>query len=170
MKYLRMLLNLVGGILSSPKTGGRRLKYGMENGSTSTVAVTLGASVQLAALSSYFVTIDTSGNANLTTASNNTVFGALIAGQADLASSTAGATVAACNVALDAIYRIPVSSGTYARATNRGVAFDLVVNSNVQGAAIATNNKHHLLCLDGDETNNYWVIARINPAVILGQA
>lgn len=157
------------GILSSPLTGGRRLKYGAENMNQAAVSMTLGSSVQFAALSSYFMTVDTSGNVNLTTASNNSVIGAAIAGQTDLSSSTAGTTLCAINVALDAVYRVPVSSGTYVRASNRGLPFDLVVNSNVQGAAIGTNTKHHLLCLDGDEVNNYWVIAKMNHTLAIAQ-
>lgn len=169
MKFLKRLFNLVAfaGILSSPNTGGRRLKYGAENLNQATVALTMDASVTLAALSSYFVSVNSSGNGILTVASSNNVFGAIIGGgSGEVSSSTAGATLWAANVAADAIYRVPVSSGTYARTSNRGVPCDLAVSAGVQGAAVGTNTKHHLCVLDGDETNNYWIIAKINTAVL----
>jgi hypothetical protein len=166
MEFLKRLFSLVAVILTSPLTGGRRLKYGNETINEATVSLTMDASITLTSLSSYFVSINASGNGILTVASDNYVFGHLIAGQNDASSSTAGATSWGVNVALDAIYRVPVSSGTYSRASNRGVPCDLAVATNVQGAAIGTNTKHHLCVLDGDETNNYWIIARINPAVI----
>lgn len=169
MKFFRLIFTLVGAILSSPNTGGRRLKYGAENLNQSTVSLTMDASITLAALSSYFVAINSSGNGILVTASTASLFGHLIAGQTDVTSSTAGATLMACNVALDAIYRIPVSSGTYSRGSNRGLPFDLAVSAGVQGAAIGTNTRHHLVCLDGDETNNYWVIAKMNPTLAIAQ-
>lgn len=165
MEFIKRLFSLAAIILTSPNTGGRRLKYGNETINEAMVSLTMDAAIQLAALSSYFCSINSSGNGILTAATTNYVFGYLLAGQADL-SGTAGTTSWAANVALDAIYRIPVASGTYNRASNRGVPCDLAIVSSVQGAAIGTNTKHHLCVLDGDETNNYWVIVRINPAVI----
>jgi hypothetical protein len=170
MKFLKRIFNLMAfaaGILSSPNTGGRRLKYGAENLNQATVALTMDASVTAYALSAQFVSINTSGNGIITTASNNYVFGfAIGAGSGEVSSSTAGTTLWATNVAADAIYRIPINTGTYVRATYRGTLCDLSVASNIQGAALATNTKHHLCILDGDEVNNYWAIVRINPAVL----
>jgi len=166
MEFIKRLFSLAAIILTSPLTGGRRLKYGNETINEAMVSLTMDANITLASLSSYFASINSSGNGILTVASDNFVFGFLLAGQNDASGTTAGAISWGCNVALDSIYRIPVVSGTYSRASNRGVPCDLAVVSTVQGAAIGTNTKHHLCVLDGDETNNYWVIVRINPAVI----
>lgn len=166
MEFLKRLFSLAAVILTSPLTGGRRLKYGNETINEATVSLTMDASITLVSLSSNFVSINASGNGIMTVAADNYVFGHLMAGYNDVSSTTAGFTIWACNVALDSIYRVPVVSGTYSRATNRGVPCDIAVVSTVQGAAIGTNTKHHLCVLDGDETNNYWIIARINPAVI----
>ena len=162
MKFLKKILNLVA-------LTGQRLKYGTENLNQSVVQITMQASVQLKPASSYFVTMNTAGNAALTTIGAASIFGHLVAGFNDLASATAGATVMACNVGLDTIYRIPVAAGTYAR-TLRGLGCDLSVASSVQGASVSTNAAHHVQLLDGDETNNYYVIVRQNPAIILGQS
>lgn len=168
MEFLKRLFTLAAVILTSPLTGGRRLKYGNETmDSEVIISLTMDANITLASLSSYFCSINSSGNGILTAATTNFVFGFLLAGQNDASGTTAGATSWGANIALDAVYRIPVVSGTYSRATNRGVPCDLAISGSVQGAAIGTNTKHHLCVLDGDETtNNYWIIARINPAVI----
>ena len=66
---------------------------------------------------------------------------------------------------VDSRFRIPVGSGIYARS-NRGKLCDLVVSTGVQGAATQVSTRGHLQLLDGEETNNAWVIARINPALL----
>ena len=169
MKFLKYILNLVGAT-------GLRLKYGCENLQHAVVSVTMQASQTIAtAAGSMFVTLDTSGNAALTTASNNTIFGHLIsASYGDVTSSTAGASLYSCNVGLDAIYRVPIlaadqASTGYTRAY-RGLSCDLKVTSNQQTVLPRTDTKHHLMLLDGDEINSYWVIAKINQAVQKGQA
>lgn len=158
MKFIKSILNLVG-------TTGVRLKYGCENLLNAVCSLTMQASQTLGAAGSYFVTLDASGNGGLTGAASTTIFGGIICGSGDVTSSTAGATSYPCNVGLDAVYRVPVGSGTYAR-TNRGKMCDLVVASNVQKAAVQTSVRSHVQLLDGDETNNAFVIVRINPAII----
>ena len=165
MEFIKRLFSLMAAILTSPLTGGRRLKYGNETINEAMVSLTMDNAVQLYALSSYFVSINSSGNGILTTSSQSNIFGFLLAGQGDL-SGSAGTTSWACNVALDAIYRIPVVSGTYVRATYRGTKCAINVVSNIQGAAVATASPAHVCILDGDETNNYWVIVRISPILI----
>lgn len=158
MKYLKNIFNLIG-------TTGVRLKYGCENLLNAVCSVTMQSSQTLGAGGSYFITLDASGNGALTGAASTTIFGGIICGSGDVTSSTAGATVYPCNVGLDAVYRAPVGSGTYARS-NRGKMCDLVVSSNIQKVATQTSTRSHVQLLDGDETNNAFVIVRINPAVI----
>jgi hypothetical protein len=161
---LRKLISLLKSVVG---TTGQRLKYGWEHGSVSIVdGMTLQASLVVKAASGYFFTVDSSGNAGLTGAASTFINGSLMApGQDSVTfSATAGADKLAANVGVDAIYRIPVGSGTYAR-TNRFKLCDCVVASNVQGAAVQVSTRGHLILLDGDETNNKWVTVRINPAL-----
>lgn len=143
-------------------TVGQRLKYGMEcNG---IVEVTMAASQPLKANYGRFVTIDSSGNAALTEATDTTIFGSVEGGSTETTSSTAGADKRMCDIRTDVLYRIPVSSGTYSRATHRGTVSDLVNSTGAQGVAVGTTTRGHLIIVDGDEVNNKWVIAKINPA------
>ena len=68
------------------------------------------------------------------------------------------------NIALDAIFRIPVNSGTYAEAM-RGDLCDISVSSSVQGAQLDASDENSLIVCDGDLVNNEWVDVKINPAV-----
>lgn len=169
-KYLGFLLNKIG-------TTGQRLKYGVESINSYFYSVTMAASTNLASLSSYFVTFDASGNAALTVATSTFISGAILAPGAGnplsatptlyTTSSTAGAESLPCTSDLSAVFRAPVSTGTYARS-NRGKLCDCVVASNVQGIAVQVATRGHVRLLDGDETNNKWVIVQINPALISG--
>lgn len=158
-------------------TTGQRLKYGVESMNSYFYSVTLAASTVFGELSSYFCTFDSSGNAIITTASSTFISGALVGYGAGnplsatpnvyTSSSTAGGESMECTSDLSAVFRAPVSSGTYARA-NRGKLCDCAVVSNVQGVAVQTATRGHLRLLDGDEANNKWVIVQINPALISG--
>lgn len=156
---------------------GQRLKYGVESMNSYFYNVTLAASTVFAPLSSYFCSFDSSGNATITTASSTFISGALIGYGAGnplsatptvyTSSATAGGESMACTSDLSAVFRAPVGSGTYARA-NRGKLCDCVVAANVQGVAVQVATRGHLRLLDGDETNNKWVVVQINPALISG--
>ena len=76
---------------------------------------------------------------------------------------TAGDTCVV-NVALDAVYRIPVNSGTYAKGMI-GDMCDISVSSDVQGAQLNASSENLLLVVGGDATNNNWVDVKINPVV-----
>src|SRR3990167_2824959 len=68
------------------------------------------------------------------------------------------------DVALDAIYRIPVNSGTFA-AGMIGDLCDISISSNIQGAQLNASVENLLIVVDGDLVNNNWVDVKINPAV-----
>lgn len=156
---------------------GQRLKYGVESLNAYYYSVTMAASVNLYPLSSYFVTFNASGNAALTIATDTFISGAIIGvGAGDptsstptyyTTSSTAGATSMPCTSDPSAVFRAPVSSGTYAR-TNRGLLCDCAVANGVQGAAVQTSTRGHLRLLDGDETNNKWVVVQLNTGKLSG--
>lgn len=167
-KYRGMLLGLRA-------TLGQRLKYGCESLTPETFYATMQASVNFYPLSSYFMTVDASGNAGLTGAASTSMQGHLIcpAGGFGLngtnayytTSATAGAESWPCIYGLDARFRIPVGMGTYKRS-NRGKLADLVVTTGVQALAAQVSTRGHVQLLDGDETNNKWAVVRINPAIL----
>jgi hypothetical protein len=68
------------------------------------------------------------------------------------------------DIALDAIYRIPVNSGTFA-AGMIGDLCDISISSNVQGAQLDASVENLLIICGGDLINNYWVDVKINPAI-----
>ncbi len=168
-KFLGCLRNKIG-------TTGQRLKYGVESLNSYFYSTTMAASVNLYPLSSYFVTFDASGNAGLTIATDTFCSGAIIgigagnpvAGTAYYTTnSSAGGESLPCTSDPSCVFRIPVSSGTYARA-NRGKLCDLAVATGVQGAAVQTATRGHIRLLDGDESNNKWVVVQFNAAKLSG--
>jgi len=68
------------------------------------------------------------------------------------------------NIALDAIFRIPVNSGTYV-AGMLGDLCDISVDTNVQGAQLDASDENSLIICGGDLVDNKWVDVKINPAV-----
>lgn len=171
-----MFKKLLWKLLDEIGTTGQRLKYGVESLNAFFYDVTMGASVNLYPLSSYFVTFDASGNALLTADTDTVVSGAIIgvgagnpvAGTAYYTtSSTAGAEKMACTSDPSCVFRIPIGSGTYSRA-NRGKVCDLVITNGVQAAAVQVATRGHVRLLDGDETNNKWVIVQINASKLSG--
>lgn len=169
-KFLGFLKSLKGTI-------GQRLKYGVESINSYFYSTTMAASVNLYPLSSYFVTFDASGNAGLTVATDTFCSGAILAPGAGnpvsstptyyTTSATAGGESMPCTSDVSAVFRAPVISGTYARA-NRGKLCDLAVSTGVQGVATQVATRGHVRLLDGDETNNKWVIVQFNAAKLSG--
>lgn len=150
---------------------GKQLKWGPVNGCDHPgVPVGLSASQTITIDSARFVTIATgTGYATISTATSVLIFGwADIGALANdstqyVSSSTAGADVASVIVGSDVVFRVPVSSGTFAQ-TNVGLACDLAVSSNKQGAAVATITRSLLIIVGGDLANNEWVDVIMNPA------
>lgn len=68
------------------------------------------------------------------------------------------------DVALDAIYRIPINSGTFAVGMI-GDLCDISISSNVQGAQLDASVENLLIIVGGDAVDNAWVDVKINPAV-----
>ena len=68
------------------------------------------------------------------------------------------------DIALDAVYRIPVNSGTFV-AGMVGDLCDISISSSVQGAQLDASVENSLIIVGGDLVNNYWVDVKINPAV-----
>lgn len=68
------------------------------------------------------------------------------------------------NVALDAVYRIPINSGTYVVGMI-GDLCDISISTNVQGAQLDASVENLLIIVGGDLVDNDWVDVKINPAV-----
>lgn len=155
MKFLRMLFNKRGAT-------GVRLKYGAEK--VHAVTVPMAASTVLKDASGRVVTLDSSGNAALTTSAGASIFGAIEA-EAQTTSSTAGATKLTCIVDPSIIFRIPITTGTYTHANYRGHTVDLTTSAGQQGVDLTADTYHHVIIVDGDETNSAWVDCKLNLAL-----
>tara|TARA_Y100000310_G_scaffold313126_1_gene361113 strand:+ start:271 stop:732 length:462 start_codon:yes stop_codon:yes gene_type:complete len=143
---------------------GDQLRYGWIGGGKYGVPVGMAASEVLPALSSAFVNMNASGYAEyLDDQDSEEIFGGVEA-PAETTNATAGNTVYNCIVDITAIYKVPVDTGTYA-ITDIGDTCDVGVTSTVQGAYLQASTQEQLIILNGDLTNNTWVIVRMNPFV-----
>lgn len=77
--------------------------------------------------------------------------------------STGAIVTGDVNVALDAVYRIPVNSGTYAVGMI-GDLCDISISTNVQGAQLDASAENLLIVCGGNATDAT-VDVKINPAV-----
>jgi hypothetical protein len=139
---------------------GVQLKYGFIAGSdTPAVEVAMAASQVLADQSGHFVYMN-AGAATLCVDAVAYIFG-WVEGRAH--TPTVG-DVLNCIISLDAIYRIPVNSGTFAVGMI-GDLCDLSVSASVQGAQLGASDENLCIVVNGDADNNNWVDVKVNPAV-----
>jgi len=68
------------------------------------------------------------------------------------------------NIALDAVYRIPIISGTYVVGM-MGDVTDLEVSSSIQGAKLDASGENLVIIVGGDLVDNEWVDVKVNPVV-----
>jgi len=140
---------------------GVKLKYRHIKGFELFLPIPIGASEVVKAASGRFCNYDASGRAEILDDAGTDIIGHLEFHDAT-ASATEGADIGLLNLALDAIYRIPVNAGTYAAAM-RWNTTDLARTSNVQGAKLDASGEDLVQIVDGDVDNNNWVDVRINP-------
>lgn len=138
---------------------GEQLKYGQIHGGALVVEVSMAGSQVIGNASGHFCYLN-AGSATLCVDAVAYIFG-WIEGGAETPSS---GDVLGCNIALDAIYRIPVNSGTYAAGMLADLC-DISVSSSIQGAQLDASVENLLIITGGDATNNNWVDVKINPAV-----
>ncbi len=155
---------------------GALLKYGMIKGEQTAVGIPMpmGASEVIAAKSGRFVVDD--GSSRMEIAGDTDT---LLAGWVELpegayydettglytCSSTEGADIALfypISSLLSVVFRIPVSSGTYA-ITMRNNTCDLAVSSSIQGVQLDASAEDTIIIVGGDLTNNAWVDCMVNP-------
>jgi hypothetical protein len=136
----------------------KELKYGHIHGSKMAVPVEIAASQTLKAQSGRFVYMDATGQANLNEDGSNRIFGHLEAGD----ESPSQGDVYNCIIDKNAVFRIPINSGTYTKAMI-GDTCDISVSSDVQGAQLDASVENTLIVVGGDATNNNWVEVIMNP-------
>jgi hypothetical protein len=142
---------------------GEQLKYGHIRGGTVSVPVPLAASQAFKAKSGRFVYLPaTTGHATICASGADEVFGFAEEYQRT-SSSTAAAEKA--NIIIDptAVFRIPVSTGTYV-VSMRGKSCDIITNATtgIQGANLVAADDDVLIVVDGDDVDNKWVDVMIS--------
>lgn len=135
---------------------GEALRYGRQYSYVQEVA--MAASQAVAAKSGRFVYMN-DGAATLCVAASTTIFGWL---NTRAQTPSTGAKIP-CDTDLNAIYRIPVNSGTFVVGMV-GDYCDLSVSDGIQGAALDASVRNLLIIVGGDVDNNKWVDVRMNPA------
>lgn len=142
---------------------GAQLKYGQIAGGHVGHTGYMAASQTLKRASGRFVYLDAEGRYTLCSdGASSRIWGHLEAGLEAEAPSVDDRLN--CNISLDAVYRIPVNSGTFVKAMI-GDTCDLSISSNVQGAQLDASDENIIIVVGGDLTNNAWVDVKINPAV-----
>lgn len=137
------------------------LKYGWRRGGKVSVPVYMLGSDAYKHQSGKFVFIDSNGRADRSVDGSTRIFGSVEVGEETPAQDDR----LNCNISLDAIYRIPVNSGTFAKGMI-GDTCDISVSSDIQGAQLDASTEDTLIIVDGDLDNNNWVEVRLNPAKI----
>lgn len=144
---------------------GVQLKYGVIKGEDFTVKipVPMGASEVIKAKSGRFVKNDASGRMEIAVAGSTLLMGWVELGE-QTCSATEGGTIGDMIPAQNcqAVFRIPINTGTYA-ATMVGKTCDLSVVSSIQGAALGASSEDTVIIVNGDLDNNLWVDVMINP-------
>ncbi len=144
---------------------GKQLKYGQIMGPDgSNMYGILAASQVIKAASGKFV--------YRTGASTNTVTlcadgSATILGHAEVEAiaTTLGTEKVKINDSLDAVYRIPINSGTFSHYMI-GKKCDISISSSIQGAQLDAATEGLLIVVNGDDVNNEWVDVKLNPALV----
>lgn len=135
-------------------------KYGLIRGGHASTPVPLAASQVIKWKSGRFVNLDGSGNAVISVAGANEIFGHIEESERT-SNATAALELAKCIVDPSAVYRIPIDTGTYVAAM-RGKTCDIGVTSSIQGADLTANTDKVLVVIDGDLVDNNWVDVMIN--------
>lgn len=140
----------------------KQLKYGHIRGGHSGYVTPIGASEVIKAKSGRFMKSDGSGRAEVAVDGSTELIGFLEC-EEFTASATEGADKRWLINDLTAVFRIPVSAGTYVKAM-KGKTCDLAVSSDIQGAKLDGSGEDTIIIVGGDDVNNRWVDVMLNPA------
>lgn len=143
---------------------GKQLKYGQIRGGEEGFEVKVATSQYIAAAGGKFVkrTGTNTATVTLATASDTDILGHI---EVQELNSSNGTEVVKCVNDPTAVFRVPVSGGTYA-LTMRGKTCDLKTTAGVQGAALNSSSYDQLIIVNGDIDNNNWVDVQLNAGVI----
>ena len=136
---------------------GEQLKYGWIRGNELSVAGYMTDAQTMRQASGRFVYLDAYGRCTL-----NADGASRIWGHAEYLGDAAGSEDDRVNVniSLDAIYRIPINSGTFVKAMI-GDECDISISSNIQGAQLDASDEDTLMVVGGDLVNSNWVDVKI---------
>ena len=140
---------------------GVQLKYGFIRGNELSHNGKLAASQTMRQASGRFVYLD-SGQYKLNVDGSTRINGFADYVGDDASSANDPVKV---NISLDAVYRIPINSGTFVVGMI-GDTCDLSISSNIQGAQLDASVEDTLIIVDGDTENSEWVDVRMNPSKI----
>jgi hypothetical protein len=139
---------------------GKQLKYGRVSKEDCSTSVKMAASQVIKNLGGHFVYM-AAGAATLCRDAVAYIYGWVEAHQ----HTPMVGDVFKCDLSFDAIYRIPINSGTYVEGM-KGDLCDISINgSDIQGAQLDASTENLLIIVDGDLVDNAWVDVKINPAV-----
>lgn len=146
-------------------------EYGRRQGHDHCVfAWPVGASEVFKKKGGAFVTIDTSGRAEIAVAGDVDIIGYALFNEDFTASSTEGATVVPVDLSFDSVYEIPINAGTWAD-TMRGKLCDLVVTSSIQGVDLGNSGEDCIQLIDKGTTNAAGtvvsVLCRLHPRTLV---
>lgn len=147
--------------LSEVGTIGEQLRYGYVFGGEVIVEASWAASEVVKAASGRFVKTNGSGFLQIAGSGDGQLIG-FANHREETVSATAGATKTQLNVALDAVYKLPIGGAVSLTRAMFYDTCDLIVASNVQQVDLTTDDDV-LVIVGGDIANNKWVLVMLNP-------
>ena len=130
------------------------IEYGQRSGGRQDLiyAFPVGASEVFKKKGGGFVSDDGSGRVEIAGASATNIIGHAMINADFTASSTEGGDVVPVNMDLNAVYELPIDSGTWAD-TMRGETCDLAVTSDIQGVDLTASSTDVVRLIDKGTTN-----------------
>ncbi len=145
---------------------GKQLKYGQIRGGEEGFSVVVATTQYFAAAGGKFVKRTGTNTATVTLAvqASTEILGHL---ETEALNSSDGTEVRKCINDPTAVYRLPLSGGTFVNAM-KGKTCDLIIASGIQCACLNSNSYKQLIVEGGDDVNNVWVDVSLNRAVVDG--
>ena len=140
---------------------GDQLKYGWIRGGKTSIGVTDAGSQVITAASGKFVYMN-AGAATLCDDGTATIWGSL---ESQAQTTPAAGEELNCIIDLTAIFRIPVTGGTYAVGMIGDLCDLEITGSDIQGAQLDASAEDLVVVVGGDLTNNNWVDVMMNQDV-----
>jgi len=139
---------------------GKQLKYGQIQGGEIGYEHILAASQTLVAASGKFMSRTADGTDTVTLADSSTeLLGHM---EVEAIATTLGTEKRKIISDITAVFRIPITSGTYSHLM-KGKTCDVTVSANVQGAALDDTTNDTIVIINGDLVNQNWVDVMLNP-------